>query len=181
MSNHIQNWALDKTKVLPYKYSLYRVHNCVDSITSRSSYLKQGRFTALFITWLLGNGSLFAWNSMLTIGDYYAYLFPVRRNHFLIENGFLPFDMCFNILFQRYHPTRVLTLVYQPFALGTTAILAYNEARLNTRRRNLFGYSLFFLSSLGLIVVSIRNQLFLRYPFPNYWFLYSIPLLIRRS
>lgn len=107
MSNHIQNWALDKTK---------------------------GRFTALFITWLLGNGSLFAWNSMLTIGDYYAYLFP------------------------RYHPTRVLTLVYQPFALGTTAILAYNEARLNTRRRNLLGYSLFFLSSLGLIVLDLATS-----------------------
>ncbi|KAG6484423.1 hypothetical protein ZIOFF_052938 [Zingiber officinale] len=107
MSTHMQSWELDKTK---------------------------GRFTALFITWLLGNGSLFAWNSMLTIGDYYAFLFP------------------------RYHPTRILTLVYQPFALGTIVILAYHEARLNTRRRNLAGYSLFFLSSLGLLVLDLATS-----------------------
>jgi len=29
------------------------------------------------VCFLLGNGCLFAWNSMLTIEDYYAYLFPV--------------------------------------------------------------------------------------------------------
>ncbi|XP_042429963.1 equilibrative nucleotide transporter 3-like isoform X1 [Zingiber officinale] len=107
MSTHKQNWEHYKTK---------------------------GRFTALFISWLLGNGSLFAWNSMLTIGDYYAFLFP------------------------RYHPTRILTLVYQPFALGTTAILAYHEARLNTRRRNLLGYSLFFSSSFGLLVLDLATS-----------------------
>lgn len=55
---------------------------------------------------------------------------------------------------QKYHPSRVLTLPYQPFALGTLAILAYNEAKINTRRRNLFGYSLFFISSLIVLVVS---------------------------
>lgn len=55
---------------------------------------------------------------------------------------------------QNYHPSRVLTLVYQPFALGALAILAYNEAKINTRRRNLFGYILFFLSSLAVLVVS---------------------------
>ncbi|KAF3775721.1 Equilibrative nucleotide transporter 3 [Nymphaea thermarum] len=53
----------------------------------------------------------------------------------------------------RYHPSRVLTLVYQPFALGTIALLTYYEARLNTRRRNLGGYTLFFISSLLVIVV----------------------------
>ncbi|KAF9608029.1 hypothetical protein IFM89_005179, partial [Coptis chinensis] len=31
-----------------------------------------------------------------------------------------------------YHPSRVLTLVYQPFALGTLAIFAYNEVDLAT-------------------------------------------------
>ncbi|XP_042421661.1 equilibrative nucleotide transporter 2-like [Zingiber officinale] len=107
MSTHKQNWEHYKTK---------------------------GRFTALFISWLLGNGSLFAWNSMLTIGDYYAFLFP------------------------RYHPTRILTLVYQPFALGTTAILAYHEATLNTRRRNLLAYSLFFSSSLGLLMLDLATS-----------------------
>ncbi|WOK99772.1 equilibrative nucleotide transporter 3 [Canna indica] len=94
----------------------------------------KGKFYATFISWMLGNGSLFAWNSMLTIQDYYVYLFP------------------------RYHPTRVLTLVYQPFALGTTAILAYNEAKLNTRRRNMFGYILFSISTLALVVLDLATS-----------------------
>ncbi|XP_042428487.1 equilibrative nucleotide transporter 3-like [Zingiber officinale] len=107
MSNHMQNLEFDKTK---------------------------GRFTALFTIWLLGNGTLFAWNSIITIGDYYASLFPM------------------------YHPMKALTFVYQSFALVTTAILAYHEARLNTRCRNLLGYSLFFSSSLGLIVLDLATM-----------------------
>ncbi|XP_029120960.1 equilibrative nucleotide transporter 3 isoform X2 [Elaeis guineensis] len=94
----------------------------------------EGKFFAMIICWLLGNGCLFSWNSMLTIEDYYVYLFP------------------------RYHPTRVLTLVYQPFALGTLAILAYNESKINTRKRNLAGYTLFFLSSLLLIVLDVATS-----------------------
>jgi len=38
----------------------------------------KGRFLGILICWLLGNGSLFAWNSMLTIEDYYVHLFPVH-------------------------------------------------------------------------------------------------------
>ncbi|XVE49828.1 hypothetical protein DITRI_Ditri01bG0113300 [Diplodiscus trichospermus] len=88
----------------------------------------------MVVCWLLGNGCLFSWNSMLTIEDYYGYLFP------------------------HYHPSRVLTLVYQPFALGTLAILTYNEAKINTRRRNLFGYILFFLSSLAVLVLDLATS-----------------------
>jgi hypothetical protein len=55
---------------------------------------------------------------------------------------------------QKNHPTRVLTLVYQPFALGVTALLAYHEAKINTRLRNLTGYTLYFLSNLTIIIVS---------------------------
>lgn len=55
---------------------------------------------------------------------------------------------------QKYHPSRVLTLVYQPFAVGTLALLAYKEEKINTRIRNLFGYTLFFISSLMVLVVS---------------------------
>ena len=54
---------------------------------------------------------------------------------------------------QKYHSSRVLTLVYQPFAFGVLAILTYKEAKINTRRRNLFGYILFFISSLLVLVV----------------------------
>ncbi|XP_022749073.1 equilibrative nucleotide transporter 3-like [Durio zibethinus] len=94
----------------------------------------EGKYAALVVCWLLGNGCLFSWNSMLTIEDYYGYLFP------------------------HYHPSRILTLVYQPFALGTLAILAYNEAKINTRRRNLFGYTLFFLSSLAVLVLDLATS-----------------------
>ncbi|KAF9587495.1 hypothetical protein IFM89_003434 [Coptis chinensis] len=94
----------------------------------------EGKYMAILVCWLLGNGCLFSWNSMLTIEDYYGNLFP------------------------RYHPSRVLTLVYQPFALGTLAILAYNEAKINTRKRNLLGYSLFFLSSLVVLVVDLATS-----------------------
>ncbi|KAK4846450.1 hypothetical protein QYF36_017332 [Acer negundo] len=71
---------------------------------------------------------------MLTIEDYYVQLFP------------------------RYHPSRVLTLVYQPFALETLAILAYKEAKINTRKRNLFGYGLFFISSLLVLVLDLATS-----------------------
>ncbi|KAH1031163.1 hypothetical protein J1N35_043337 [Gossypium stocksii] len=94
----------------------------------------EGKYTAMFVCWFLGNGCLFSWNSMLTIEDYYVYLFP------------------------NYHPSRVLTLVYQPFALGALAILAYHEAKINTRRRNLFGYILFFLSSLAILVLDLATS-----------------------
>ncbi|XP_020518170.1 equilibrative nucleotide transporter 3 isoform X2 [Amborella trichopoda] len=58
----------------------------------------------------------------------------------------------------KYHPTRVLSLVYQPFALGTLAILTYNEATINTRRRNLTGYFLFFCSSLLVLVIDLATS-----------------------
>uniref|UniRef100_A0A2N9IJW7 Equilibrative nucleoside transporter n=1 Tax=Fagus sylvatica TaxID=28930 RepID=A0A2N9IJW7_FAGSY len=37
----------------------------------------EGKYIAILVCWLLGNGCLFSWNSMLTIGDYYSYLFPL--------------------------------------------------------------------------------------------------------
>lgn len=100
-------------------------------VNSEVSTRLQGKYAAIVVCWLLGNGCLFSWNSMLTIEDYYIYLFP------------------------KYHPSRVLTLVYQPFAVGTLAILAYNEAKLNTRTRNLFGYTLFFISTLVVLILNL--------------------------
>ncbi|EXB62324.1 Equilibrative nucleoside transporter 4 [Morus notabilis] len=94
----------------------------------------EGKYAAIVVCWLLGNGCLFSWNSMLTIEDYYGELFP------------------------HYHSSRVLTLVYQPFALGTLAILAYNEAKINTRLRNLSGYFLFFLGSLLVLVLDLATS-----------------------
>ncbi|XP_052163528.1 equilibrative nucleotide transporter 3-like isoform X2 [Oryza glaberrima] len=94
----------------------------------------QGKCWGIFICWLLGNGCLFGFNSMLTIEDYYTSLFP------------------------NYHPTRVVTLTYQPFVLGTTAIFTYHEAKVNTRLRNLAGYTLFFLSSFAAIVLDVATS-----------------------
>lgn len=95
----------------------------------------EGKAIAMFLCWFLGLGSLVSWNSMLTIGDYYYDLFP-----------------------ESYHPSRVLTLIYQPTAFGTIALLVYNEAKSDTRKRNLTGYTLFFLSTLGLILLDIGTS-----------------------
>lgn len=94
----------------------------------------EGKYKAIIVCWILGLGSLVSWNSMLTISDYYYQLFP------------------------NYHPSRVLTLVYQPFALITMAILAYNESRIDTRQRNLVGYMLFCLSTLALLLVDLGTS-----------------------
>ncbi|XP_016493475.1 equilibrative nucleotide transporter 3-like [Nicotiana tabacum] len=94
----------------------------------------EGKFMGMLVCWILGLGSLVAWNSLLSIGDYYYALYP------------------------NYHPSRVLTLVYQPFALGTMALLAYNEAKVDTRMRNLAGYTLFTLSTFSLIVLDLATS-----------------------
>ncbi|KAG5516714.1 hypothetical protein RHGRI_037451 [Rhododendron griersonianum] len=94
----------------------------------------QGKLFAMVVCFILGLGSLVAWSSMLTISDYYYKLFP------------------------KYHPARVLTLVYQPFALGTIAILAHTEAKSDTRQRNITGYILFFLSTLALLVLDLATS-----------------------
>ncbi|KDP20868.1 hypothetical protein JCGZ_21339 [Jatropha curcas] len=96
----------------------------------------EGKYKAMFVCWILGLGSLVSWNSLLTIGDYYYKLFPEGK----------------------YHPSRVLTLVYQPFALGTIAILAYNESKINTRKRNMAGYILFTASTLMLLVLDLATS-----------------------
>ncbi|XP_051133522.1 equilibrative nucleotide transporter 3-like [Andrographis paniculata] len=94
----------------------------------------EGKTKATILCWFLGLGSLVAWNSMLTIGDYYYAVFPT------------------------YHASRVLTIVYQPFAVVTMAIMAYNEAKIETRRRNLIGYILFFLTTFGLVVIDLASS-----------------------
>ncbi|RZC94058.1 hypothetical protein C5167_016751 [Papaver somniferum] len=94
----------------------------------------EGKFAATVVCWLLGIGCLFSWNSMVSIIDYYAILFP------------------------KYHPARVLPIVYQPLAVGVLLILSYNEAKINTRKRNLFGYFLFFMSSLMILVLDLGTS-----------------------
>lgn len=37
----------------------------------------QGKYVAMLICWVLGIGCLFPWNSVLTVEDYFSYLFPV--------------------------------------------------------------------------------------------------------
>ncbi|KAF7847488.1 hypothetical protein BT93_L2909 [Corymbia citriodora subsp. variegata] len=92
----------------------------------------EGKFKAMGFCWVLELGSLVAWNSMLTIGDYYYKVFPV------INCG-------------------VLTMVYLPFAIGTMAILTYHESKVDTRKRNIIGYILFTLSTLFLIVLDLAT------------------------
>ncbi|KAG2330695.1 hypothetical protein Bca52824_001875 [Brassica carinata] len=94
----------------------------------------QGEFKVKVICCILGIGCLASWNSMLTIADYYYQVFP------------------------DYHPSRVLTGVYQPFALGTIVILAYHESKINTRKRNLIGYTIFTISTFLLIVLDLTTR-----------------------
>ncbi|KAF2305076.1 hypothetical protein GH714_001621 [Hevea brasiliensis] len=94
----------------------------------------EGKYKSMFVCWILGLGSLIAWSTMLNVGEYYYSLFP-----------------------KSYHPSRVLTLVYQPFALGTMALLAYNESKVDTRKRNIAGYILFTASTLMLLVLDLAT------------------------
>ncbi|RDX81128.1 Equilibrative nucleotide transporter 3 [Mucuna pruriens] len=96
--------------------------------------LQEEKFKATVVCFILGLGSLVAWNSMLTVGDYYYNLFP------------------------KYHPSRVLTLIYQPFALVTMIILAHNESRINTRRRNIIGYALFTIGTFLVLVLDLATS-----------------------
>ncbi|XP_033135546.1 equilibrative nucleotide transporter 3 [Brassica rapa] len=105
-----------------------------DSYENQAPLKLQGKFQAKVVCCILGIGSLVSWNSMLTIADYYYQIFP------------------------DYHPSRVLTLVYQPFALGTILILAYHESKINTRKRNLFGYILFTISTFLLIILDFLTK-----------------------
>ncbi|KAF9622973.1 hypothetical protein IFM89_035688 [Coptis chinensis] len=52
------------------------------------AYMLMGKNTAMIVCWLLGNGSLLAWNSMLTAQDYYLSLYPVNDPIFL----FIPYS-----------------------------------------------------------------------------------------
>ncbi|CAN1319178.1 Equilibrative nucleotide transporter 3 [Linum perenne] len=88
----------------------------------------------MVVCWILGFGVIIAWNAMVTLGDYYYTLFP------------------------EYHPSRVLTMVYQPFALGAMGICIWYEARMDTRTRNIVGYSLIFFSTLMLLLLDLATS-----------------------
>ncbi|KAJ6767229.1 EQUILIBRATIVE NUCLEOTIDE TRANSPORTER 3-RELATED [Salix purpurea] len=88
----------------------------------------EGKHLGMACCWALGLATLVTWNCMLTIEDYYYKLFP------------------------NYHPARLLTLIYMPFAVVSMAILTYYESKIDTRKRNLSGLILFFLSSLLLLL-----------------------------
>ncbi|KAK7246609.1 hypothetical protein RIF29_41478 [Crotalaria pallida] len=111
----------------------------------------EGKHKAMAVCFVLGLGSLVSWNSMLTIGDYYYKLFPTQRIFTYSNRSFLSF-------LKKYHPSRVLTLVYQPFAIITMIILAYYESKINTRLRNLAGFALFFASTFLVLVLDLATS-----------------------
>uniref|UniRef100_M4ERJ1 Uncharacterized protein n=1 Tax=Brassica campestris TaxID=3711 RepID=M4ERJ1_BRACM len=71
---------------------------------------------------------------MLTITDYYYQVFP------------------------KYHPSRVLTIVYQLVANVFISTLAYKEAKLNTRFRNILGYSIYTAGTFCLIILDLASH-----------------------
>ncbi|CAA7046963.1 unnamed protein product [Microthlaspi erraticum] len=105
-----------------------------DSYENQDPEKLQGKYKAIVVSCILGIGSLVSWHSLLTVGDYYYKNFP------------------------DYHPSRVLTFVYQPFALGTIIILSYHESKINTRKRNLIGYIIFAISTFLLIVLDLTTK-----------------------
>lgn len=50
----------------------------IDDESSRNPTRLEGKLSAKMVCWILGFGSLVAWNIIPTIGDYYYQLFPVR-------------------------------------------------------------------------------------------------------
>lgn len=94
----------------------------------------EGKYLGMACCWALGLATLVAWNCMLTIEDYYYKLFP------------------------KYHPARLLTLIYMSFAVVSMAILTYYESKIDTRKRNLSGLVLFFLSSLLLLLLDLASS-----------------------
>ncbi|KAL5096580.1 hypothetical protein RYX36_000907 [Vicia faba] len=93
-----------------------------------------GKIRAMAVCFILGLGSLVSWNSILTIGDYYYQLFPT------------------------YHPSRVLTLVYQPFAIGTLIVMTHYESKINTRLRNVVGFTLFFIATFLILILDLATS-----------------------
>ncbi|KAI3978438.1 hypothetical protein MKX01_006953 [Papaver californicum] len=59
---------------------------------------------------------------------------------------------------QDYHSARVLPIVYAPVVLRITAILAYYEATLNTRKRIISGFLLLFMSNAGILILDLATS-----------------------
>ncbi|ESQ38082.1 hypothetical protein EUTSA_v10029294mg [Eutrema salsugineum] len=106
-----------------------------DSYENQAPEKHQGKYKAIVVSCILGIGSLVSWNSLLTNTKFSRFGFN-----------------------SDYHPLRVLTFVYQPFALGTITILAYHESKLNTRTRNLVGYIVFTISTFLIIVLDLSTK-----------------------
>ncbi|WZZ03157.1 hypothetical protein YC2023_089078 [Brassica napus] len=94
----------------------------------------QEKFAASFQCCVLGVGQLVAWNTILTISDYYYQVFP------------------------DYHPSRTLTLVYQPSVLGTISVLVIVGQKIKNQRRVFTGYCLFVIGSILLLTVDIVTK-----------------------
>ncbi|KAI5448166.1 hypothetical protein KIW84_015547 [Lathyrus oleraceus] len=108
-----------------------------DTLTQQpyyTDYMCRGKNRAIAVCFILGLGSLVSWNSILTIGDYYYQLFP------------------------NYHPSRVLTLVYQPFAIGTLIVMTHYESKINTRLRNVVGFTLFFVATFLILILDLATS-----------------------
>ncbi|KAL8214686.1 hypothetical protein R6Q57_004135 [Mikania cordata] len=88
----------------------------------------------MVMCWMFGLGTQLSWNITSTMGDYLYELFP------------------------DYHPARVLTLVYLPFCITTIMVFSYNEAIIDTRKRNITGYVLFFLCIFSFAALDIATS-----------------------
>jgi len=70
----------------------------------------------MIVCWLLGNGSLFAWNSMLTIEDYYGKIFPVCTTKYFL-NDFIADTCLFRCLLHGSHFYKLCNQIHSMFLL----------------------------------------------------------------
>ena len=123
------------------------------------------------------------WPSPITIIKFSRYdslktFFWQRQIYSVVIYNFNSLHFCF-VLFlcnkQKYHPSRVLTIVYQLVANVFISTLAYKEAKLNTRFRNILGYSIYTAGTFCLIIVSTlnfqQNVFSTWYTTPWFWFI----------
>ncbi|XP_058741447.1 equilibrative nucleotide transporter 3-like [Vicia villosa] len=100
-----------------------------------------GKYLAIVVCWILGNGFLFAWKNMLTIQDYYVYLFPIIYRY-----------LC--LLFVRQDSLFLLIRIRGGEMDGMDGY----GLDVNTRLRNLIGYSFFFFTTLLVLVFNLSTN-----------------------
>lgn len=145
-----------------------------------NSLMLKGKYGAMIICWLLGNGCLFSWNSMLTIEDYYGYLFPVTTASYLSSMFIWLLNIFLWLFSYRWHfsdglqfyegKPLILSIIWYSSWLHSWHIIVYDLSFYDTHPQNLLKQVLIpqFHTIVALIFLRIwcsLDQLFFCYIF----------------